>query len=334
MKNIRVITIICAYLRTPLSNLWKTVVFCFILIFLFHASFHGFTVLAGERTVIVIQSQPIAAYGEAIKGFGEECKRNNISIAGIYDLKGDIDEGKRVIKNIKDNKLRPDLILAVGVLATTLVKEQFTGIPIIFCMVINHERFNLEGANMTGISSEASIGDQFGILKELLGAKRNVGIIYDPMKTGKIVSEADLVAKGIEFNLIKAEIGSESEVASALTGMVNKIDALWIIPDGTVVTKESLEIILKMSPKHRLPVFCTSSAIVKAGALVSISPDYRQTGIQAAQLAHTLLNSPMVISLGVKQPDKLKVTLNTQTAGIIRVDTSPLRSRPDVVFYP
>src|SRR3972149_8486161 len=254
MKNIRVITIICAYLRTPLSNLGKTVVFCCILTFLFHASFHGSTVLAGERTVIVIQSQPIAAYGEAIKGFEEACKRNNISLAKIYDLKGDIDEGKRVIKNIKDNKLRPDLILAVGILATTLVKEQFNNIPVIFCMVINHERFNLEGANMTGISSEASIGVQFGVLKELLGTQKNVGVIYDPMKTGKIVSEADLVAKGIEFNLIKAEVGSESEVASALTGMVNKIDALWIIPDGTVVTKESLEIILKMSPKHRLPV--------------------------------------------------------------------------------
>ena len=335
MKNIRVITIICAYLRTSLSNLWKTVVLCFNLAFLFHASFHSFTVLADERhTVIVIQSQPIAAYGEAIKGFEEACKRNNISIAKIYDLKGDIDEGKSVIKNIKDNKLRPDLILAVGVLATTLVKEQFTDIPIIFCMVINHERFNLEGTNMTGISSEASIGDQFGILKELLGTKRNVGVIYDPMKTGKIVSEADLVAKRIEFNLIKAEVGSESDVSSALTGMVDKINALWITPDSTVVTKGSLEMILKAALKHRLPVFCTSSAIVKAGALVSISPDYRQTGIQAAQLAQTLLNSPTVISLGVKQPDKLKVTLNTQTAGIIRVDTSPLRSRPDVVFYP
>ena len=335
MKNIRVITIICAYLRTPLSNLWKTVVFCFILTFLFHASFHGFTVLlAGERTVIVIQSQPIAAYNEAIKGFEEACKRNNISIAGIYDLKGDIDEGKRVIKNIKDDKLRPDLILAVGILATTLVKEQFTDIPIIFCMVINHERFNLEGANMTGISSEASIGDQFGVLKTLLGTKRNVGVIYDPMKTGKIVSEAGLVAKRIEFNLIKAEVGSESDVSSALTGMVDKINALWITPDSTVVTKGSLEMILKAALKHRLPVFCTSSAIVKAGALVSISPDYRQTGIQAAQLAQTLLNSPTVISLGVRQPDKLKVTLNTQTAGIIRVDTSPLQSRPDVVLYP
>ncbi len=334
MKNIRVITIICAYLRASLRNLWKTVVFCFILTFLFHASFHGFTVLAGERTVIVIQSQPIAAYNEAIKGFEESCTRNNVSIAGIYDLKGDIDEGKRVIKNIKDDKLRPDLILAVGILATTLVKEQFTDIPIIFCMVINHERFNLAGANITGISSEASIRDQFAVLKELLGTSKNVGVIYDPKETGSIISEAVSIVGKSNFNLVKTEVTSGNQVASALKNIVNKIDALWIVPDGTVVTKESLEIILKTSMKHRLPVFCTSSAIVRAGALVSISPDYRQTGIQAAQLAQTLLNNSTVISLGVKQPDKLKVTLNTQTAGTVRVDISPLRSRTDVVLYP
>ena len=253
----------------------------------------------------------------------EACKRNNVSIAEIYDLKGDIDEGKRVIKNIKDDKLRPDLILTVGILATTLVKEQFTDIPIIFCMVINHERFNLEGANVTGISSEASIRDQFGVLKELLGTSKNVGVIYDPKETGSIISEAASIVGKSNFNLVKTEVTSEDQVAPALKNIVNKIDALWIVPDGTVVTKESLEIILKMGMKHRLPVFCTSSAIVRAGALVSISPDYRQTGIQAAQLAQTLLNNSTVISLGVKQPDKLKVTLNTQTAGIIRVDISP-----------
>ena len=334
MKNICVTTVTCAYLRASLRNLWNTVVFCCILTFLFHASFHDFIVLAGEHTVIVVQSQPIAAYNEAIKGFEEACKRNNVSIAEIYDLKGDIDEGKRVIKNIKDDKLRPDLILTVGILATTLAKEQFTDIPIIFCMVINHERFNLEGANVTGISSEASIRDQFGVLKELLGTSKNVGVIYDPKETGSIISEAASIVGKSNFNLVKTEVTSEDQVAPALKNIVNKIDALWIVPDGTVVTKESLEIILKMGMKHRLPVFCTSSAIVRAGALVSISPDYRQTGIQAAQLAQTLLNNSTVISLGVKQPDKLKVTLNTQTAGIIRVDISPLRSRSDVVLYP
>ncbi|MFN3533202.1 MAG: ABC transporter substrate-binding protein [Candidatus Brocadia sp.] len=252
----------------------------------------------------------------------------------IYDLNGDTEEGKRVIQNIKDDSLKPRVILAIGVLAATLVKEQFPDVPIIFCMVINHERFNLHGANITGISSEASLEDQFAVLKELLGTRKNVGVIYDPVKTGKIVLEASIAAKEFEFNLIKAEVSSEKEVTSVLKNIVNKVDALWMIPDSTVITKNTLSEIPKITLEHRLPIFCTSDAIVKAGVLVSVSPDYKYTGLQAAQLAQKLLSDPTTTSLGIKQLDKLKLTLNTQMAEIIGINLSTVRSFPDVVLYP
>ncbi len=321
-------------------NHWKTIVFWYTLLFPFYVSFQIPVGIAeerskppggtrtGENTVIIIRSQEIAAYNEAIKGFEEGCKGKNLSIKAIYDLQGAVEECNRVIQNIKNDELKPSLIFAVGVLAAILAKEQFTDIPIIFCMVINHERFNLQGANVTGISSEASLEDQFAILKEIFGSYRNVGVIYDPTKTGKIISEATSVAEKFEFNLIK------TEVSSALKDIINRIDALWIIPDSTVVTKNSLDTIFKKTLKNRLSIFCTSSAIVKAGALISISPDYRYTGLQAAQLAQMLLTDTTIISLGIQQPDKLKLTLNTQTAEIIGINLSSIKSRDDIVLYP
>src|SRR3972149_3862259 len=123
-------------------------VFWFILAFLSQISFLSPQIFAKENKVVIIQSQQIAAYSEAIKGFEEGCKGKNISINAIYNLNGDADEGKRIIQNIKDNEFEPDLILAVGVLAATLVKEQFTDVPIIFCMVFNQMRCNLQGSNV------------------------------------------------------------------------------------------------------------------------------------------------------------------------------------------
>jgi putative ABC transport system substrate-binding protein len=178
------------------------------------------------------------------------------------------------------------------------------------------------------------VEDQFTILKELLGARKNVGVIYDPAKTGNIVSEADRVTKKLEFNFIKKEVASESEVAPALKNMIDKIDALWMIPDSTVITKTSLNAISKTLLEHHLPIFCTSDAIVKAGALVSVSPDYVHTGRQAARMAQTLLSNPTTTSLGIKQPDKLKLTVNTQTAEIIGINLTSFQSHPDVVLYP
>lgn len=285
-----------------------------------------------ENTVIIIRSQQIAAYNEAIKGFEEGCKEKNIFIKAIYDLKGDTEEAKKVVQAIKGGK--PKLILAVGVLAATLAKDQFPDIPMIFCMVINHERFNLHGTNITGISSEASLEDQFALLKEILGLRKNVGVLYDPTKTGKIISDATNVAGKFGINLFKIEVLSEYEVSSALKNNINKIDALWIVPDGTVITKDSIEDIVNKTSKNRLPTFCTSSAIVKAGALISISPDYAYTGRQAAQAVQTLLNDPTKTSLGVKRPDKLQITLNTQTAKMIGIKLSVFKSFPDIVLFP
>ncbi|MDN3512832.1 MAG: ABC transporter substrate-binding protein [Candidatus Brocadia sp.] len=318
----------------PHRYLYLTVMFWFILASLFQTHFLIPHATAAENTVIIIRSQQITAYNEAIKGFEEGCKGKNISIKAIYDLHGDTEEGKRIIQNIKDSRLKPRVILAIGVLAATLVKEQFPDIPIVFCMVINHDRFNLQGANITGISSEAPIEDQFTIFKEILGKNKNVGVIYDPSKTGKIISEATIAAKKFEFNLIKTEVLSEKEVASALKNIINKIDALWMIPDSTVITKNTLSIIAKITLEHRLPIFCTSDAMVKAGALISVSPNYAYTGLQAAQIAQTLLNDPTKTSLGIKQPDKLKLTLNTQTAEIVGINPSSIKYFPDVILYP
>lgn len=317
-----------------LYSLLVPIVFWLIFTFLFQIVFRIPGVIANENTVIIIRGQNIAVYNKVILGFEKGCNLRNIFIEKIYDLKGDVEEGKKVIQSIKANKQKPGLILAVGIHAAVLSKIQFTDIPIIFCMVINHERFNLQGANITCISTEVSVEDQFTFLKELLGTVRTVGVIYDPLKNRNIISKATLVAKKFKFNLVKAEITSNKEVTSALKKIVNEIDVLWIIPDSTVITRSSLSIILETALKQRLPTFCNSDIFVQEGAMASISPDYTDIGIKASRMAQTLLNSPTVISLGIKQPDKLKLYLNIQTANKIGIDKSSILLRPSVVLYP
>lgn len=287
-----------------------------------------------EKAVIIIRSHQIVAYDETIKGFQEGCKGKGITIQAVYDLNGIAETGKKVNQGIRNNKPPPDLILAVGVLAATLAKEYFADIPIIFCLVINHERFNFQGSNITGISAEASIEDQFLSLKELLGAQKRVGVIYDPIQTENIVAEAVRIAKKHDFVLVTKKVASEKDVAASLDAIINKIDVLWMIPDSTIITRESLPVILKKVQKQRLPTFCTSSAIVKAGALASISIDYAQTGFQAAEIAQALLYHSTAISPGVKHPEKLKWTLNTMTAKWLGINIAPFESRSDVVLYP
>ncbi len=287
-----------------------------------------------EKTAIVIRSHQVVAYDEAIKGFQEGCKDKGITVRDIYDLNGNAETGKKIVLGIRSNKSPPDLILVVGVLAATLAKEYLTDVPVIFCLVINHKRFHFQGSNITGISAEAATEDQFLAMKELLGEQKRVGIIYDPIQTENIVTEAFLIAKKHGFDLITKKIASEKDVAAALDAIINNIDVLWMIPDSTVITKDALSVILKKVQKERLPIFCTSSAIVKAGALASISTDYAQTGFQAAKIAQSLLYHNKETSPGVRHPEKLKWTLNAKTAKWLGIDIAPYESRSDVTLYP
>ncbi len=67
--------------------------------------------------------------------------------------------------------------------------------------------------------------------------------------------------------------------------------------------------------------------------MVSISPDYTDIGIRAARMAQTLLNSPTLISLGIKQPNKLKLSLNIRTANKVGIDILSIPLRPNLVLY-
>ena len=163
---------------------------------------------------------------------------------------------------------------------------------------------------------------------------KNLGVIYDITKTGKIISEAETIAKTLGFNLIKSEVTSEKEVIPVLENIIKKIEALWIIPDSTVITKNTLEAISKIALDHHLPTFCTSEAIVKTGALISISPDYTYTGLQAAQIAQILLKNPGITSMGIKNPEKLRLTLNTQTAESVGINLTAFQSYPNIILYP
>src|SRR3990167_4215273 len=156
-------------------------VFIIILWTIFHSAYCAHA----EKTAVVIKSQDISAYNEVVKGFQDECIQNSITIKAVYDLKGKMKIGQKTVYKIRNEK--PDIILTIGVLATTIAKEEIKDIPIVFCMVINHERFKLAGQNITGISTEITAAKQMEGFRMLLEPLHNIGVIYDSSKTSNII---------------------------------------------------------------------------------------------------------------------------------------------------
>ena len=285
-----------------------------------------------EETAIVIKSQDLSAYNEVVKGFQDECLKNNITIKSIYDLNGKMKVGQKIARKVR--KQKPDIVLAIGVLAATVLKERVDNIPIVFCMVINHERFQLTDPNITGISTEIAIEEQLKGFQSILGPFKKLGVIYDHSKTGNIIESAEKKVEDAGINLVKYEIDSSKEVSTAMKNLVGKIDAMWLLPDSTVVTKKTFGLIKSSTLENKIPLLCTSDVFVKAGALASVSPDHKDVGKQAAGLARKILELSTPRSLGIGYPNHFKLTVNTDTAEKLGLALNVVQEDPKIVFYP
>ncbi len=294
--------------------------------------FQGAYCVYAEKTAIVIKSQNLSAYNKVMEGFKGECIQNNITIKSIYDLKGKMKIGHRIVRKIRKEK--PDIVLTIGVLATTIAKEELKDIPMVFCMVINHERFQLAGPNITGITTEIAIEEQFKEYQTILGSLQDLGVIYDPSKTGNIIESAESKVKDTGINLVKYEIKSPKKVSDALENLIGRIDALWLLPDSTVVTKKSFGLIKSTTLENKIPLLCTSDVFVKAGALAAVFSDYKYVGRQAAQLAKEILSQSASGSLGIVNPDKFNLAINSDTAEKLGLTLKGVREKSHIIIYP
>jgi ABC-type uncharacterized transport system substrate-binding protein len=73
---------------------------------------------------------------------------------------------------------------------------------------------------------------------------------------------------------------------------------------------------------------------VKAGALAAVFSDYKYVGRQAAQLAKEILSQSASGSLGIVNPDKFNLAINSDTAEKLGLTLKGVREKSHIIIYP
>ena len=242
-----------------------------------------------------------------------------------------MEESGRVVREI--NRHPPDLILTVGLLATMAAKDNFQRTPIVYCMVFNPDRFSISGNNLTGVSLNISSFEAIRRLRELFPAANRIGILYDPAKSKRTVEKDMQIAHTWGFTLTTKEVSSIKEMPDAFREIQNEIDLLWLIPDSTVVTPESLEFIFLKSFENRIPVIAFSKELLSRGAVLTFSPDYHSVGVEAGQLANHILQGKSPADKPVSSVKKLHTSINLMVAKKlgIEIDREAMYSMRDQI---
>ena len=283
---------------------------------------------AHGKEIAIITSQELPIYREAVAGIKSIYYDGKIR---EYDLKGDLEESGRVVREI--NRHPPDLILTVGLLATVVAKDSFQRTPIVYSMVFNPDRFSISGNNLTGVSLNISSFEAIRRLRELFPDAKKIGILYDPAKSRKTVEKDMQIAHTWGFTLIAKEVSSIKEMPVAFREIQNEIDLLWLIPDSTVVTPESLEFIFLKAFENRIPVIAFSKELLSRGAILTFSPDYHSVGVEAGQLARQILQGKSPANNPVSSVKKLHTSINLMVAKKlgIEIDRAAMYSMRDQI---
>jgi putative ABC transport system substrate-binding protein len=297
--------------RALLLACWALALFCL-------AAF-GAPDRAGAAEIAILKSADLAAYNQAVAGFKAAMPSSTTFIE--YDMQGDVARGQKLARKIRASDAT--LLLAVGVKAALVAKLEIVDIPVIFCMVLDPAKHDLKAPNMTGIRLEIPLNRQFSAMRSVLPSLKRIGVLYDPEKTGYLVEEARLLAKSMGIELVAKQVGTEKEVPVALRALLSQVEALWLVPDSTVLTEDSLKFVLGTALDLNVPVVGFSSELVRSGAIVGLSVSYEDVGRQAGVLAKKMLTDEYKPSSATLPPDRLRLALNLKTAKFLGITISP-----------
>jgi putative ABC transport system substrate-binding protein len=274
---------------------------------------------AGAAEVVILKSADLSAYNQAVAGFKASIPPSTSSVE--FNLKGSAKLSQEQVELIR----KPDtsVLFAVGSKAAQVAKEKFPDIPVVFCMVLDPAQYNLKAPNMTGIRLEIPLDRQFGAMRSVLPSLKRIGVLYDPEKTGHLVDEARLLAKSLGLELIAKQVNTEKEVPPALRALLSQVEALWLVPDSTVLTEDSLKFVLGTALDFNVPVIGFSSELVRSGALIGLSVNYEDVGRQAGVLAKNILFDQYKPSSATVPPERVRLSLNLKTAKFLGITISP-----------
>ena len=275
------------------------------------------TAQAAAQPVAVVRSLDMASFDEVLESFVKNCPGQVVD----FNLKGKKGNGKRIAERIKAADAK--VVVAIGLLAARVVKEELPGIPLLYCMVSNPHRYGLIGENTVGISLDVPGEKQFPLFKSVVPDLKTIGVLYDPEKSGILVADAAEAARSLGVELLPAAVSSRKKVPEALRGMLGKIDVLWMVPDDTVLTTDSFRFLLVTSFENRLPLMAISDIFVRVGALASIIPDPGEVGRQVCELIARYDRGELNLSaVDVVPPTVANLVINVKTAEKIGLSIS------------
>jgi len=275
--------------------------------------------------IAVIAHADIKPYHTAITAFREQVK---LPIHEYY-LGAKHEYSAEVKTTIRQQE--PTLIFALGKSALNFSRETYSDIPIIFAFVLHPESPQVQKTE-SGITMLIEPEQQLKVLFKIKPATKSIAVVYNPAKSAGIIRQVKYAAKKMGVKLVLKPVDNQACAASAIAVVMPEVDAMWMIPDTTVLTSTTLRQMVRLSITYHVVLIGLADKHVRAGSLFALSFDSQAIGSQAGRMVNRMLKGKKTPKL--VPPNLFQLTLNTQTANRLGLHIPAALLAKAVNIYP
>ena len=230
-------------------------------------------------------------------------------------------------------RLKVDVIVTSGPVATRAAKEATTTIPIVMAQDIDPVGSGFvaslarPGGNITGLSTfrpELS-GKQLELLKEIVPRLSRVAVLGTSTQPGyaQQLREVELAAGAFGVKLQYLDVLSPKDIETAFRAAdKGRADAVLMLVAGVVAGDHRTEI-AELAVKSRLPAIYDRREFVDDGGLMSYGTNFADLSRRAATYVDKILKGAKPADLPVEQPIKFELVINLKAAKQIGLTIPP-----------
>ncbi len=254
------------------------------------------------------------ALDAVVKGIQDELNASKMKVTfDVQNANGDINTAASIANKFQSEKVN----LAVGVATPTAqaLVNTLKGIPIVYSAVTDPVKAGLVpsltkgGKNVTGVSDMTPVKQQIEMLLKIKPKTKRIGHIYTSSEENAVVLAGMVkqVCKEKHLEFVETTVTKSAEVKQAAQTIANRVDAIYISTDNTVVS--AMSAVADVAAKAKIPVMSADpSSSETYDVLAAWGFDYYKMGRATGKMIIEILKG--------KKPEQMPARFMTKASDV------------------
>jgi putative tryptophan/tyrosine transport system substrate-binding protein len=239
-------------------------------------------------------------------------------------------------------KMKVDVIVTAGAVATGAAKRATTTIPIVMIAVGDPVGIGLvqslarPGGNVTGSSvlGPETAMKRLELLKELMPRLAKFALIWNASNPANLIYERDTgnAARALHVTMQSVPVTHPGQLEQAFAAIERERPSAMIV-SGDLILQPHMGRVIDFARRTQLPVMYQNPEQAKSGGLLAYGANFAELFRRGAEYTDKILKGAKPAELPVEQPTKFELVINLKTAKALGLTIPPsLLLRADQVI--